>query len=195
MIRQKNIYLDCDGVLLDSPAAKANFLNTNYNCNFNGDQYPSQWDYMGSGFDLHSATETFLNSPEFERIPPIIGAKDAVDYLSAHGYKMRVVTSISDKESVKIKRIRNLKYIFGDVFEDITMFPLGWNNKISFYQSVPYGIVVDDSIFNIQDALKCKHKAVFITIKHNSDWHEFAQTKGLIAANSLYEAIKSKLIR
>lgn len=191
----RNIYLDCDGVLLDSPAAKAHFFNTKYNCKFNGNQYPSQWDYSGTGFDLHTATNLFLESAEFEKIPPIEGAQKAVKQLADAGYKIQVVTSISDIEAVKFKRIRNLEHFFGKVFDDVIMFPLGWNNKVSFYRSSPHGTVVDDSIFNIQDALSCNHKAVFITIAHNADWHAFAKTKGLITANSLYEAVRSNMIR
>lgn len=191
----KNIYLDCDGVLLDSPAAKANFFNAKFNCKFNGNQYPSQWDYSGTGFDLHTSTNLFLESAEFEQIPPIEGAQAAVRLLANAGYKIQVVTSISDIEAVKFRRIRNLERLFGKVFDDVIMFPLGWNNKISFYRASPHGTVIDDSIFNIQDALSCGHNAVFITIEHNINWHSFAKKQGLVTANSLYEAVRSNKIR
>lgn len=197
MKKGKIIYLDCDEVLLRTAETHAVFLQQVYNLRVNTLDYPSKWDFNGfHNLNFNDSTRLFIESDYFANISPIDQAQEAVEILKNSGFKLSVITSISDKKYAKNIRIKNLKNIFGsNTFDNINFMPLGWNNKYKFFKKSDQGIAIDDSIFNIQDAIMCNHDGIFITIKQNSNWHGYAKDNGIITANSLYEAVKSNLIR
>lgn len=182
------IYLDCDEVLLQTAVTHALFLRQTYNLEVNMNAYPSQWDFSPvKNLDFKKSTFLFTQSEYFSNLPAIDGAQEAVRVLKKQGYSLAVVSSISDSPAVQHARFANLHHVFGPVFDDIKLLPLGWANKSTYYKSVRKGIAIDDSIFNVQDAIACGHKAVFITIPQNKDHISIAIQSNIPMASSLLE--------
>ncbi len=192
----RHIFLDCDEVLLRTTVFHAQFLQDKYNITVQPNQYPSQWSFPDNcDLNFKLSTELFTQSDYFTAIEPMDGAQTAVSDLKKHGFVLSVVSSISDNPSVYEKRRQNLRSVFGNAFDNITLLPLGWSNKIKYYQSVPLGTVVDDSIFNIQDAIKCGHKGILIKIPHNVAHHELAAQQQIPMADSLLQCVHNHIIK
>lgn len=182
------IYLDCDEVLLQTAVTHALFLKQTYNIEVNTSLYPSQWDFSSiKNLDFKKSTLLFTQSEYFSNIPAIDGAQEAVRILKAQGHSLAVVSSISDSPVAQRARFANLRHVFGPVFDNITLLPLGWANKSKYYKFVRTGIAIDDSIFNVQDALACGHDAVFITIPQNTHHISIAIQSNIPMANGLLE--------
>ena len=166
--------MDCDEVLLKT--AESHHLMRKIKYGIEDDyvnKYPSQWVYEHSELtDYNTSTEKFTSSYDFSGIEAVKNAVLGVNKLKQANFKLHVVTSITDERLTKLYRQKNLQYIFGDVFEDVTCLPLGHNNKKDYYQSVPKGIVIDDSPHNIMDAVACGHEGIFIAIAQNKEWYD-----------------------
>ena len=195
-MKKPHLYLDCDEVLLKTAGTHALFLEQQYDISVDQSLYPSQWSFpLNSGLDFKKSTENFIKSDYFANIPAMPNAVEAVKLLCEHDYTMSIVSSISSDSIAQQKRISNLYAVFGNSFYEIQLLPLGWANKIAFYQSKPHGIVIDDSIFNIQDAIKCGHEAVFIRIPQNKSHHELAKQQCITSNSSLFDWVKNQTIK
>lgn len=190
------IYLDCDEVLLQTAVAHARFLKQNYKIDVDINKYPSQWDFSKlNGLDFKKSTLLFTQSSYFSNIPAVAGAVEAVNMLKQHGYNLSVISSISDATEARQTRIANLENVFGLVFDDISLLPLGWANKADYYKSVPTGIAVDDSIFNLQDAIATGHRGLFISIPQNAPHVDIATQYKIPTAASLLELVRSDMVK
>ena len=186
-----HIYLDCDEVLLKT--AESHHLMRKIKYGIEDDyinKYPSQWKYENGELpDYKASTEKFTGSYDFAGIEAVKNAVSGVNKLKQANFKLHVVTSITDDRLTKLYRKKNLQYIFGDVFEDVTCLPLGHNNKKEYYQSVKKGIVIDDSPQNIIDAVACGHEGIFIAITQNKEWHDkMRKTPKIIVKKDLSDA-------
>ena len=106
-----------------------------------------------------------------------------------------MISSISTNSVARNNRLQNLQNVFGDVFDDIILLPLGWANKLTQYKKLPKGIVIDDSIFNIQDAISCGHDAVFISLLQNKEHIAIARDLLIPTSNSLLECVDNHIIK
>ena len=191
-----NVYLDCDEVLLQTAQTHALFLQQEYNIIVNKNTYPSHWAFPeNSGLDFNKSTELFTQTHYFMNVPVVYGAKTAIQKLKNTGALLSVISSISTNSVARNNRLQNLHNAFGDVFDDIILLPLGWANKMTQYKKLPRGIVIDDSIFNIQDAINCGHDAIFITLPQNKEHITIAQNLSIPTANSLLECIDNYMIK
>lgn len=191
-----NVYLDCDEVLLQTAQTHALFLQQEYNIIVDKNTYPSHWDFPeSSGLDFNKSTELFTQTHYFKEVPAVSGAKTAIQKLKNTGASLSVISSISTNSVARNNRLQNLRNVFGDVFYDIILLPLGWANKLIQYKKLPKGIVIDDSIFNIQDAISCGHDAVFISLLQNKEHIAIARDLLIPTANSLLEYVDNHMIK
>lgn len=191
-----NVYLDCDEVLLQTAQTHALFLQQEYNIIVDKNTYPSHWVFPEkSGLDFNKSTELFTQTHYFIEAPAVSGAKMAIQKLKNTGASLSVISSISTNSVARNNRLQNLYNAFGDVFDDIILLPLGWANKMPQYKKLPRGIVIDDSIFNIQDAISCGHDAVFISLLQNKEHITIAQNLSIPTANNLLECIDNYMIK
>lgn len=192
----RNVYLDCDEVLLQTAQTHALFLKQEYNITVDANIYPSHWVFpANTGLDFNKSTELFTQTYYFMNVPAVYGAKMAIQKLKNAGSSLSVISSISTNSVARNNRLQNLYNAFGDVFDDIILLPLGWANKMAQYKKLPKGIVIDDSIFNIQDAIKCGHDAVFISLPQNKEHIAIAQNLSIPTANSLLECIDNYMMK
>lgn len=192
----RNVYLDCDEVLLQTARTHALFLQQEYNIIVDKNAYPSHWAFPeNSGLDFNKSTELFTQTHYFMTVPAVSGAKTAIQKLRNTGASLFVISSISTNSVARNNRLQNLHNAFGDAFDDIILLPLGWANKLTQYKKFSKGIVIDDSIFNIQDAISCGHDAVFITLPQNKEHIAVAQNLSTTTANSLLECVDKYMIK
>jgi len=168
-----HVYLDCDEVLLRT--AEFHHLMRKNNYNIESDditKYPSQWKYEHPDLvNYQVSTDRFIKSYEFSGVEAVKNAIKGVEKLRQANFHLHVVTSITDDRLSAVYREKNLQYVFGQAFDDVTCLPLGHDNKKQYYQKAEKGIVIDDSAHNILDAVECGHQGIFIAIEQNKDWH------------------------
>lgn len=184
----KYLYLDCDDVLLDTTQMFMDFMRDNYGIVADISQYPHHWDISASPFaDFRAAVEAFARSDYFRNIPPRPQAKDGLKALKALGYKLFVVSSCPNDAISEQNRRCCLTRHFGDVFEDVACLSFSFDNKGKYFSSVPKGIVIDDSMFNINKALQYGHEGILIAIKQNGKFQREAKAKNIIISHNLLE--------
>lgn len=172
-----NIYLDCDEVLLETAKAHHLMREENFHIKDDLNKYPSQWKYTHPELSSYEkSTLEFITNYRFSGIFPVKNAVKGVHRLKQAGFKLHIVTSISEDRLTQIYRNKNLQYYFGDVFETVTCLPLGHDNKKEYYRKADIGIVIDDSALNIIDAISCGHQGIFMAIPQNKEWHEKMRT-------------------
>ncbi len=184
----KYLYLDCDDVLLDTTRVFMEFMYQDYGIIDDANKYPSDWDISASPFaGFADAVKAFAHSDYFKNIPPRPQADVGIKSLIEQGYRLFVVSSCPNDETSQKNRRQCLLKHFGDVFEDIVCLSFGMDNKGRYFSSAPYGIVIDDSIFNVNTALRCGHQAILMAIAQNGDFQRQARDKNITVSRSLLE--------
>ena len=183
----KNIYIDCDEVLLDTARTIADYLLEQYNLVVDKNKYPSDWDLSKSPLGAYQSTvASFVKTDRFAQIPLMPDAKQGVEALKNQGYLLSVVTSISGDAEAHQKRERNIHGLFGStMFERITCLPMEIDNKGKYYSSVPRGIVVDDAFYNLLTAQRYGHEVILMATDQNPHMQEMARTRNIPIQRSL----------
>lgn len=118
---ERIILVDCDGVLVDWDAAFDQFMvDKSITRQPNADdKYNIAERYNISYQQGYDSVCEFNQSWRIEFLTPF---KDSVMYvkkLAEHGFRFVVISSLGDNPSSKVRRVSNLKTLFGDVFDDI----------------------------------------------------------------------------
>ena len=134
-MNSKNIYIDCDEVLLDTARTIADYLLERYHLVVDKDKYPSDWDLSQSPLGGYQETVAhFVKTDKFSQIPLMPGAKSGIEALKNQGYQISIVTSISEEAEAHRKREQNIHSLFGStMFERITCLPMEIDNKGKYY--------------------------------------------------------------
>lgn len=191
-INSKNIYIDCDEVLLDTAKTCADFLLEQYNLVVDKSKYPSYWDLTKSPLGGYQDTvASFVKTDRFSRIPLMPNAKEGIEALKNQGYLISIVTSISEDLTAHKKREQNIHSLFGTtVFENITCLPMEIDNKGKYYSSVPKGIVVDDGVYNLLTAQKYGHEVILMATDQNPHMQQVAKERNIPIHHSLTSVAK-----
>lgn len=70
--------------------------------------------------DGKSLVAEFNRSEELRNLKPIRDSVEYVNKLSNKGYQFHCITTIENREDIKLRRTRNLETLFGNVFIDVT---------------------------------------------------------------------------
>ena len=186
-MNSKNIYIDCDEVLLDTARTIADFLLEQYHLVVDKRKYPSDWDLSQSPLGGYQDTvASFVKTDGFSRIPLMPEAKEGIEALKNQGYLISIVTSISEDLSAHEKREQNIHNLFGTtVFESITCLPMEIDNKGKYYSSVPKGIVVDDGVYNLLTAQRYGHEVILMATDQNPHMQQEARERNIPIYSSL----------
>lgn len=188
----KNIYIDCDEVLLDTARTIADYLLEKYHLVVDKNKYPSDWDLRESPLGAYQNTvASFVKTDRFAQIPLMPEAKQGIEALKNQGYLLSVVTSISGDTEAHQKREQNIHRLFGStMFEKITCLPMEIDNKGKYYSSVPRGIVVDDAFYNLLTAQKFGHEVILMATDQNAHMQEMARQRSITIQPSLVSVAK-----
>ena len=186
-MEQKNIYIDCDEVLLNTAKTIADFLLKQYNLVVDKNKYPSDWDLSQSPIGGYQETVAeFVKTDRFSQIPLMPNAREGMEALKRQGYLISIVTSISGDPEAHRKRELNIHNLLGStMFEKITCLPMEIDNKGKYYSSVPKGIVVDDALYNLLTAQKYGHEVILMATDQNPHMQEKAKEKKIPIQPSL----------
>lgn len=94
--------------------------------------------------NVHRIITQFNSSPLFSMLEPTDGAVDAINKIKEYGFNINLITACGNTPSIHFLRRVNLLDVFGDVFDDITLIPLG-KSKLDFLSNSNTELWVDDS--------------------------------------------------
>lgn len=98
-------------------------------------------------------SEIYNTSYSLRKLPPIEGAKKALQDFHNNGWIIKVVSSYTrDYEAMK-SREENLTNVFGPIFSEIVSLPLMASKKEWLNTQNKQAVFVEDSINNIGDAI------------------------------------------
>ena len=157
----KLILADCDGVLLNWNEAFSAWMVENGYTLYDENEYSIGKRYrLGSDEAGHELVRLFNSSPAIGTLRPCDGALHYVGKLHAeHGFSFTVVTCLSDNPNAAVYRTKNLKDVFGDIFEEIICLPLV-DNKIG-----ALGRWKDSGLFWIEDNISNAHSGYQLGLK------------------------------
>ncbi len=142
----KNIILDCDDVLLQwSAGFKPWMEKRGYTQRIHEEShFPVNSQYAISYEEACKLVDEFNTSFYFGMLDPTPGARKAVDWMIADGYRLYVVTSCGTDPSTRRNRHTNLDFVFGpSAFESITFLDHG-TSKMTKCAEFPGSFLVDD---------------------------------------------------
>lgn len=165
------IILDCDGVLLDWLRPFRRFAEAR----IGRDLSPSP-----TSNDLHDWLDVdraeaarlvreFNYSSAFGELEPMPGAVAAVEEMWKSRRSIVVLTSCGDSDTARIRRQRNLRRVFGHVFDEIVCLPL-YANKTRHLQSIEKGIWVEDTYSAALAGAAAGHRSFMLRQPHNEQF-------------------------
>lgn len=183
----KKIIVDIDDTSLNYANGLFDFLGVDYP---HGKEYGSISDYLIGEHNFSSqkvwdVIAEFNESEGFRHLQPLNNSDEVLKALYDEGVKISVISSCGDSNITKEHRYYNLYKVFGNIFESVTMLPLGsrkTNALLKFIDREP--ILVEDTLTHYHDAIilgmdsyivKGEMNATEVndSINHFVDWNEF----------------------
>lgn len=173
-MKQKLILTDSDGVLLDWQAAfhkwmKARGYLANHNANdfyLVHEMYENVTEQEG-----RKLIRTFNESAAIGFLPAL---RDSIYYVrklyEKHGYKFRVITSLSSDEHAQALRKMNLTNLFGDAIEDVIFLDTGDDKDAALAPYKDSGLYwIEDKPENAQLGIDLGLRSILMEHEHNRD--------------------------
>lgn len=183
----KKLIVDIDDTSLNYAKGLFEFIGVEYP---HGKEYTAISDYLSgehglTNQEIWDKIEEFNTSESFKYLTPLNNADDVLKELHSEGVKISVISSCGDNNLTKENRYYNLYKVFGNIFESVTMLPLGarkTNALLQFINRDP--ILVEDTLLHYKDAIilgmdsyivkgEMNAGAVDDSINHFIDWNEF----------------------
>lgn len=98
-------------------------------------------------------SEIFNDTFLLKKLPPIVGAVDALQRFYREGYIIKAVSSYTDQYESMKSREENLINVFGPIFQEIVSLPLHSSKKEWLNTQNKESFFIEDSIKNIDDAI------------------------------------------
>lgn len=183
----KKLIVDIDDTSLKYAHGLFDFIGVDYP---HGKEYGSISDYLVGehGYtneNVWNIIEDFNTSEGFRHLTPLNGSDKVLKKLHDEGVKISVISSCGDTKTTKENRYYNLYKVFGNIFESITMLPLGarkTNSLLQFIDRDP--ILIEDTLTHYNDAIILGMDSYIVkgelnatdvdqSINHFVDWNEF----------------------
>lgn len=117
------------------------------------------------------AYEYARSEEHFGTIPSWPGAEDAIETLHDDGYRFVAITAVNPYPVAYKSRSKNLKTLFGDVFDDLHLIGFGNGKKPVLKQYEPT-YWVEDSFHNAVDGAEIGHYSFLLNHPQNIKWGE-----------------------
>lgn len=119
-MKKKLFIFDVDGVLLDLWTPMKDVYEEYNGFILTNDEWNKVIaDYLRNPAPYMKFGEFFDASNVVSNLPPIKGMPELVAKLKSEGFDLAIITSISNKDEIKSKRIFNLRKYYGDAFDKI----------------------------------------------------------------------------
>lgn len=169
------IITDCDGVLLDWAYAFDVWMGQHGHKRLkNTDQYYGQ--DLRYGITMEESIQYIQDFNESGCVGFIPGYKDSVEYvtkLNELGYRFEVISCLGDDKYSQKLREKNLKHLFGDVFDFIDCGLSFSEGKYDFLKSKYDGhnyFWIEDSISHAISGQKVGLRSVLMNHSYNQEW-------------------------
>lgn len=172
-MNNKIILTDVDGVLLDWNTSFDNYMSI-YHLSPLDDQrnrYSLNKRYGSSRNFMDQMVKEFNTSEHNERLSPLADSVEYVTKLANDGYRFVAITNVGNDPMCKIRRTKNLKDVFGDVFKEIICLKVGdskyttlsrWENSNLFW--------IEDKFSNALDGHSLGLNAILVDAEYNRDF-------------------------
>lgn len=160
------ILTDVDDVLLQyaTPFTNAYELkNPNNNINTFEQGFNIEHDKV-----IQMVTE-FNHSELFHNLPPVDGAIETIHQLKREGFKIIAITACGTAPDIHKARIKNMKNVFGDVFEDIQLVDMFQCKRDRLLEFKGSGYIwIEDNIKNYYTGLECGLQSLLLKTDFNA---------------------------
>jgi hypothetical protein len=184
-MKNNQILVDCDGVLIDWHKSFVDYINGIYNLNVTyNDIFPPRdknnpqrnnniIELNGYVIDTYQAILDFNEYlHDFGYLPPIDGAIEGIHKLKALGYNIDVITTCSDNPVTQVRRQQNIKRVFGKgIISKVHCLPLRIKKDVVLKQYEPGSFWVEDTPKNAAWGLDCGHLPIIIEHDNNINRH------------------------
>ena len=170
-----HILTDADGVLVDWNHGFLQFLAAKgYNVSVVDEESYSFVDRLGlTKSEEIRLIEEFNYSDGIRYLEPFADAVENVAKLADAGFRFTVITSLGNTPEAINNRTHNLRFIFGDIFDDIQCLKMGLNKSIALNKWVGSNLLwVDDHITQVEAGYNQGLSAILVTHPYNKVYTE-----------------------
>lgn len=193
---RKLILTDCDGVLLDWVTVFDQWMSAR---GFTQTEHASGYYHVSDRFDGVDSeqgkkyTRLFNESAAIGFLPPL---RDSLFYVKRlheeYGYRFRVITSLSTDPYAVSLRERNLRDVYGDIFDGIECLPTGDSKQAALRQYRGTGLWwIEDKPANALLGLRNNLRPILLDHDHNTGFEH----TGVVKAQTwreIYELITAQ---
>jgi FMN phosphatase YigB (HAD superfamily) len=123
--KPKIILTDADGVLFNWIAGFNTFMEMRGHTALTQSEYSVSKKYNIPKDVAFNLIKEYNEGPLIEFLEPFRDSKEYVKKLADHGFRFVCVTSLSNNPEAGVRRIKNIKNIFGDVFDEVHCIGMG----------------------------------------------------------------------
>lgn len=168
----KLILTDCDGVLMDWNAVFVEWMKLKGFNEIRSDVYGINERYGLNKNQSKELVKEFNNSAAIGYLRPF---RDSLYYVrrmyEEHGYRFRVITSLSLNPWAIKAREENLKKYFGDAIESVVCLDTGAHKDDALAPYKDSGLFwIEDKPENVEAGMKIGLRGILIDHEHNSDY-------------------------
>jgi FMN phosphatase YigB (HAD superfamily) len=120
--------------------------------------------------EMENAIREFNESEAISRLRPFADAEEYIDKLKKEGFRFICITSQSDAPNARDYRVRNLKVLFGNVFNEVHCLKMGIDKKefLTRWKDTGY-FWIEDHIKQARAGADNGLKTILITHPYNAD--------------------------
>jgi FMN phosphatase YigB (HAD superfamily) len=174
----KIILTDVDSCLLDWFAGFDNWMiSQGYVVNRNSHMYSleDRYDRGLTKDNINSLIQEFNESTMFGELPPMLDSVENVRKLVADGFRFIAVTSMGVDDVAVARRYKNLRNVFGDIFDEIHCIPLNTSKHATLQQWEGSGLFwIEDKLENALCGSELGLKAILLSQPYNKN-HGYSQ--------------------
>lgn len=122
---QKIILTDCDGVLLNWVKGFDTFMKLRGHISISDAEYSVSKKYGISKEEAFSLIKEYNEGPLIEFLEPLRDSKEYIKKLADHNFRFICVTALSTHSEAAVRRNKNIKKLFGDVFNEVHCIGMG----------------------------------------------------------------------
>lgn len=181
----KTIIVDVDGVILDYHQGIIEAYQEHYiECDNPVDLLDVFSPTVGNGF-----IALFNQTTKFSKLEPYRESDVYLKKLYDEGFTINLISACGDSLNTQQLRLDNIKAVFGDIFDEITMVGLG-KSKVEYLKSFTETnfVYIDDSYDHYLDAESLGLDAIMMA----TDFNSHLDTNKVYNWRELYEYIVKK---
>jgi len=180
--------VDIDGCCLDFTTGIIDFVKNN-SLQYNIDPSDEKFG-LKSEKEISKLVNLFNQSVEFSELKPFQDTLEFMTKISKEfNYKFVAVTTCLGNEITKKLREKNIKNVFGDLFEDVICLPIG-TSKLKTLQQFNPSFYVDDKLKHVNDSYSLGYISFYMQQPYNINIKSKKEIVDVYNWKEIYEKIR-----